>query len=86
MNEQELEKFYRSYEEMFRTEGWKTLMSDLTQNAMQINSIEACKDEKDLAFRKGQLSIIANLLNLAVQIETAKQQAEEDQKEMDSEE
>ena len=39
MNEQELEKFYRAYEEMFRTEGWKNLMEDLTQNALQINSI-----------------------------------------------
>ena len=66
MTEQELEKFYRSSEEMFRTEGWKTLMSDLTEDAERINSIEACKDEKDLSFRKGQLSTIASLLNLQV--------------------
>jgi len=86
MNEQELEKFYRSSEEMFRTEGWKTLMSDLTEDAERINSIEACKDEKDLSFRKGQLSTIASLLNLQVHLETAQQQGEEDQEEPDNEE
>ena len=86
MNEQELEKFYRAYEEMFRTEGWKNLMEDLTQNALQINSIEACKDDKDLYFRKGQLSMVANLLNLKDQIETAKEQIEEDQLPLDNEE
>jgi hypothetical protein len=86
MNDQELEKFYRAYEEMFRTEGWKNLMEDITQNALQINSIEACKDDKDLYFRKGQLSMAANLLNLKAQIETAKEQAEEDQFPLDNEE
>ena len=86
MNDQELEKFYRAYEEMFRTEGWKNLMEDLTQNALQINSIEACKDDKDLYFRKGQLSMVANLLNLKDQIETAKEQIEEDQFPLDNEE
>jgi|TARA_R110000737_G_scaffold57776_2_gene83234 hypothetical protein len=86
MNEQELEKFYRAYEEMFRTEGWKNLMEDLTQNALQINSIEACKDDKDLYFRKGQLSMVANLLNLKDQIETAQEQIEEDQFPLDTDE
>ena len=86
MNDQELEKFYRAYEEMFRTEGWKNLMEDLAQNALQINSIEACKDDKDLYFRKGQLSMVANLLNLKDQIETAKEQIEEDQLLLDNEE
>ena len=86
MTEQELEKFYRSSEEMFRTEGWKTLMSDLTEDAERINSIEACKDEKDLSFRKGQLSTIASLLNLQVHLETAQQQGEEDQEKPDNDE
>lgn len=85
MEDKELEKFYRAFEEMFRTDGWKNLMSDLSQNAVQVNSIEACKDVKDLSFRKGQLSMIANLLNLETQIETAKQQAEEEQEELENE-
>ena len=32
MEDKELEKFYRAFEEMFRTDGWKNLLSDLSQN------------------------------------------------------
>ena len=78
MTEQELEKFYRSSEEMFRTEGWKTLMSDLAEDAKRINSIEACKDGEDLSFRKGQLSAIYSVLNIETQLEIAQRQAEEE--------
>jgi hypothetical protein len=78
MNEQELEKFYRAYEEMFRTEGWKTFISDLTEDAERINSIENCKDGEDLSFRKGQLSAIYSILNIETQLEIAQRQAEEE--------
>ena len=80
--EVELEKYYRSLEEMFRTDGWKNLLQDLQGSANTVNSVEACQDDKDLYFRKGQLVVMANLLNLEAQIETAKQQ----QAENDSEE
>ena len=36
---------------------------------------------EDLHFRKGQLSVIANILNLEAQIDTAEQQQLEDAKE-----
>jgi hypothetical protein len=39
------------------------------------------KDGDDLRFRKGQLSIIANLLNLEAQIDTAEQDALEAEQE-----
>ena len=77
MTDVELEKYYRSFEEMFRTDGWKNLVQDLKGSAEQVNSVEACKDDKDLNFRKGQLVVMANMLNLESQIETAKQQQEE---------
>ena len=78
----ELEKYYRSFEEMFRSDGWKNLMQDFKGSAETVNSVEACKDDKDLYFRKGQLVVMANMLNLEAQIETAKQQqAEEDDSE-----
>jgi hypothetical protein len=78
----ELEKYYRSFEEMFRSDGWKNLLQDLQGSANTVNSVEACQDDKDLYFRKGQLVVMANLLNLEAQIETAKQQqAEEDDSE-----
>ena len=78
MTDVELEKYYRSFEEMFRSDGWKNLMQDFKGSAEQVNSVEACKDDKDLNFRKGQLVVMANMLNLESQIETAKQQAQED--------
>lgn len=75
----ELEKYYRSLEDMFRTDGWKNLLEDLQGSANTVNSVEACKDDKDLYFRKGQLVVMANLLNLEAQIETAKQQQAQEQ-------
>ena len=77
MSDRELEKYYRSFEEMFRSDGWKNLMEDIKGSADNVNSVEACKDDKDLYFRKGQLVVMANMLNLESQIETAKQQQEE---------
>ena len=77
MTDVELEKYYRSFEDMFRSDGWKNLMQDFKGSAETVNSVEACKDDKDLYFRKGQLVVMANMLNLEAQIETAKQQAQE---------
>ena len=40
-------------------------------------------DDKDLYFRKGQLVVMANMLNLEAQIETAKQEQDEEEVEID---
>jgi len=85
MTDVELEKYYRSLEDMFRTDGWKNLLEDLRGSALQLNSVEACKDEQDLYFRKGQLAVMANLLNLEAQIETAKEQQAQDEAEVELE-
>ena len=80
MTDVELEKYYRSFEEMFRSDGWKNLMQDFKGSAETVNSVEACKDDKDLYFRKGQLAFAASILNLETMIEQAKeQQAEADE-------
>jgi len=50
---------------------------------MVINSVEAAKDNEDLHFRKGQLSIIANLLNLEAQIDAAEEQAMQEEEEVE---
>lgn len=78
MSDRELEKYYRSFEEMFRSDGWKNLMEDIKGSADNVNSVEACKDDKDLYFRKGQLVVMANILNLEAQIETAKEQQQDE--------
>jgi hypothetical protein len=83
MINKELELYYRNIRDMFGTPGWKQLMEDLNSNAMVINSVEAAKDNEDLYFRKGQLAVIANLLNLEAQIDAAEEEA---MKEEDSEE
>lgn len=69
--DKELEKYYEDMLAMFRTEGWKTLTEDLLTNAKGINSVEGTKDEQDLFFRKGQLYVIASLMNLEEQVRDA---------------
>ena len=54
---------------MFRTDGWKVLMDELSNNALQINSVEVTKDNDDLNFRKGQLNILAFILNMESTVE-----------------
>jgi hypothetical protein len=84
MTDVKLEKYYRSFEEMFRLEGWKNLLEDIKGSADSVNSVEACQDDKDLYFRKGQLAVMANLLNLEAQIETAKEQQDEQEVDLES--
>jgi len=78
MIDKELENYYRAYRDMFMSDGWKQLQEDLMSNANIINSVEACKDGNDLSFRKGQLAIIGNIVNLEQQITLAEEQANEE--------
>jgi hypothetical protein len=83
MVDKELELYYRNFRNMFGSDGWKQLLGDLSYDAVMINSVELTKDGDDLRFRKGQLSIIANLLNLEAQIDTAEQDALEAEQEVE---
>jgi len=58
------EEYYNIMDDMFASDGWKQLMKELAENASNINSVEATKDENDLFFRKGQLNSLAFILNL----------------------
>ena len=73
--DQETQKYYDNYFSLFMTDGWKQLMQDFSNNAVQINSIEAAKDNNDMYFRKGQLNILAYLLNLESVITNNHEQA-----------
>jgi len=75
---QELETYFNNYFAMFRSEGWKQLISDLRGNVEQINSVELTEDANNLHFRKGQLAILGTLFKLETQIDNAKEQAESD--------
>ena len=58
------EDYYASFFEMFRSDGWKQLILELQTNANSINSVEATKDADDLYFRKGQINVLAYIINL----------------------
>ena len=61
--DQETEQYYNKYFDLFATAGWKQLIEELQQNALVINSVEATKDENDLYVRKGQLNVLAYIIN-----------------------
>ncbi len=61
--DQETEQYYNKYFDLFNNPGWKQLIEELQQNALVINSVEATKDENELYVRKGQLNVLAYILN-----------------------
>jgi|TARA_Y100000033_G_C2740053_1_gene107964 hypothetical protein len=60
----ETQQYYDNYFNLFQTDGWKQLTEELQQNALVINSVEATKDANDLYMRKGQINVLAYILNL----------------------
>ena len=70
MNDQEFEDYTLSMQELFRSKGWEFFLNDIKGGVPNVNSVEAAKDENDLFFRKGQLAVIANILNLEAQLES----------------
>lgn len=74
----ETEKYFRDLNDLFRSEGWKILLEDMQTSVVGINSIEQTKDEQDLYFRKGQLVVMNNIINLETQVAHAREQAELD--------
>jgi hypothetical protein len=68
--DKEVEEYYNKFFDLFMTDGWKQLIEELRQNALAINSVEATKDSNDLYIRKGQLMVLAHMLNLESTIST----------------
>ncbi len=60
----ELEKYYTDRFDMMSTEGWKDLIEDIDKIIASINNISTIDTEKDLQFKKGELSILSWLKNL----------------------
>ena len=59
--DQELQRQYDNYFEMFATEGWKQLVEDL-EDILDNFRIEDIKDEVDLANIQGQLKVLKQIL------------------------
>ena len=68
--DQETQTYYDQYFSLFLTDGWKQLIQDFSNNALQINSLEAVKDVNDMHFRKGQLNVLAHLINMETIVST----------------
>lgn len=76
--DKELEDYYRHMNDLFRTEGWKQLMAELTVTAEGLNNVLFVKGEEDLFERKGKLKVIYDLLYLETTIANALEEAEND--------
>ena len=59
----ELQKYYENRFEMMSKEGWKDLMEDVDKIIVSLNNISTIDSEKDLQFKKGELSILTWLKN-----------------------
>jgi hypothetical protein len=60
----ELQKYYEERFSMMATQGWKDLLEDIDNMANALNNITTVQDEKDLMFKKGELSILIWLKTL----------------------
>lgn len=60
----ELENYFNNFFELFRNEGWKQLVEELKNNAIHLNDLQTVKDVDEMNNRKGQLIVLANLINL----------------------
>ena len=62
----ELQKYYEERFSMMATQGWKDLIEDIDNMVNALNNISTVQDEKDLMFKKGELSILTWLTSLKV--------------------
>ena len=76
--DKETEEYFNTYFDLFRNDGWKLLVKELTANAMHINNVQVIKDTNDMYFRKGQLDILASVVNLENTINTSYLEAKND--------
>ena len=60
----DLQKYYESRFDMMATKGWKDLLDDVDEIVKALNNISVIKDEKDLQFKKGELSVFTWLQTL----------------------
>lgn len=72
----ELETYFDNYNQLFNHQGFKQLITELTNNATQLSNIETVKDVDELFYRKGQVAALATVINLENTITAAREQAE----------
>lgn len=80
----ELEKYYNNYFSLFRNKGWKQLMEELNNTVAQTNDVQNTKDSDDLFIRKGQLAVMANILNLEATVRASHEQVVAEEQDAES--
>ena len=70
--DKETEDYFGHLTDMFRSKGWKILMDELTSEVDNLTHVESIKDEQELYFRKGQLLVMKNMLNLESTMEASR--------------
>ncbi len=60
----ELQKYYEDRFSMMATQGWRDLIDDIEKIIESLNQISSIDGEKDLQFKKGELSILTWLRTL----------------------
>ena len=65
------EEYFERMQGLFTTQGWQVFLAELQDNATNINSVEDTLDANNLHYRKGQLSVISDILNLQTTTELA---------------
>lgn len=62
--DKELQQYYEERFNTMATPGWIDLIEDIDNMINSLNNISVILDEKDLQFKKGELSILTWLKNL----------------------
>jgi len=62
--DKELQQYYEERFNTMATPGWNDLIEDIDNMINSLNNISVISDEKDLQFKKGELSILTWLKNL----------------------
>jgi hypothetical protein len=68
------ETYFNNYFDLFNHEGFKQLVTEISNNATQLSDIQSVKDAEELFFRKGQVAALATVINLQATIEAAREQ------------
>ena len=77
----ELETYFNNYFDLFKSQGFKQLLEEISATTTQLSDIQTVKDTEELFFRKGQVAAFATVLNLQSTIEATREQAEAEEKE-----
>lgn len=73
----ELQRYYEDRFTMMASQGWLDLIEDIDGMITSLNNISTVTDEKDLQFKKGELSILNWLKTLRQVSEAAYEELNE---------